>query len=210
MARTRIVSAASWSAVMARRLPMAPKASADDMKAAWRAVELVDAFRPAHDDVLDPHAPPSGRVDPWFDREGHAWLERKPVSIDDVGMLVHLEPDPVAGSVDKALAVSGLRDDLPGGTVDRLRCRSRRHRRSRCCLRPLQHPKRLGNLRYWFPRMECASGIGAVAHVAAAEIDHDGLTGADDPVGCLMVRGCRVRSRCDNGKGREVMALLES
>ena len=62
-----------------------------------------------HHDVLDAGPVPAGQVDAGLDGEGHARLQRQVVAGDDVGLLVHLQADAVAGAVDEVLAVARLR-----------------------------------------------------------------------------------------------------
>ena len=58
----------------------------------------------ADHDVLDARAV-RARVDARLDGEGHARLERMRVALDDVGILVGLQADAVAGAVDEPVAV---------------------------------------------------------------------------------------------------------
>src|SRR5687767_2076874 len=66
-------------------------------------VERADAVLGADDDVLDAGAAAAGQVDARLDRERHAGHEREGVPGHDVGRLVGVQADAVAGAVDEVL-----------------------------------------------------------------------------------------------------------
>jgi len=68
-------------------------------------VEPLGTVGGADHDVLDPGDVRPG-VDPWFHRERHARLERLGVARHDVGVLVRLQADAVAGAVEERAARS--------------------------------------------------------------------------------------------------------
>ena len=80
------------------------------------------------DDVLDPGAVAAREVDARLDRERHARLEDLGVAGHDVGLLVRLEADAVAGAVDERDAVPAALDDVAGRRVDGLGGDARRVR----------------------------------------------------------------------------------
>ena len=67
-----------------------------------------------------PHPEPTGPVDARLHREGMAGPQELGVSRHQVGVLVLLDADSVARSVDEQVAESGLLDDRPGHPVDML------------------------------------------------------------------------------------------
>src|ERR671916_3491259 len=86
--------------------PITPRSSADDREAVVGPVELVRAGGRGDEDVLQPQPEPPGHVDARLDRERVAGGQRGAVAGDDVGILVLLDPDAVAGPVDEAVAVT--------------------------------------------------------------------------------------------------------
>src|SRR5579864_7045476 len=92
-------------------------------------VDMVERLRTGvvgHDDVLDPGAEAAGQVDAGLDREGVAGRDRLAVPADQVGVLVLLQPDTVAGAVDEVRPVAALLDDAAGHGVDVLARRAAR------------------------------------------------------------------------------------
>src|SRR4051794_4759078 len=81
-------------------------------------VEDDRAVGTADHDVLDPRTVSAGEVDPGLDAERRADRERLVVARDEVRLLVPLEADPVAGSVDELLAVPLAVDDVAGRPID--------------------------------------------------------------------------------------------
>ena len=69
--------------------------------------------------VLDADAEPAREIDPGLDREGHPRLEALTIAAHEVGMLVAVETDAVAGAMDEELAVPGLVDHAPGRSCPR-------------------------------------------------------------------------------------------
>jgi hypothetical protein len=83
------------------------------------------------DDVLDADSEPACEINPWFHREAHAWHERLLFTLDHVRRLVSGYPDSVTGAMDELLAIPGVPDHAPGGSVapdSSLRDVPRRHR----------------------------------------------------------------------------------
>src|SRR5713226_8624683 len=64
------------------------------------------------DIVLDPHPAPTRDVDPWLDREHHPDLEHRLRAWVERRVLVRLEAEPVADTVEKPIAQPGGLDDL--------------------------------------------------------------------------------------------------
>src|SRR5205085_6728804 len=77
------------------------------------------AVIPDDRDVFDAYAEAAGEVHPGLDRERHSGLEALLVTRDQIGMLVSVEADAMAGAVDEVLAEPPVRDDLPEPDVDR-------------------------------------------------------------------------------------------
>src|SRR4029453_17541802 len=95
-----------------------PWCLAHDPQVARGGVEAAAAVVGADDDVLDPGPVVATGVDAGPDREGPARLQRLVVAGDDVGVLVLLQPDPVAGPVHEQLAVAAGGDRVAAGGVD--------------------------------------------------------------------------------------------
>src|SRR4051812_8860306 len=74
-------------------------------------VEGVGAVLGDDHDVLDAHPPLALDVDAGLDREGVADGEPVAVAADQVGVLMLLEADAVAGAVNEVVAVAALGDD---------------------------------------------------------------------------------------------------
>src|SRR5215472_18517760 len=117
----------------------------------------------ADHDVLDPGAM-RARVDAGLDGERHARRQRLGVPGHDVGILVALQADPVAGPVHEVLAVTSRGDRLAGRRVDRLRGHTGPDRDARRLLSVPQHLVIGGELR---GRRADRVGPGAVRAVPA-------------------------------------------
>ena len=59
-------------------------------------------------------------IDARLDGKRHARRQRQVVAGDDVGLLVHRQPDAVAGAVHEVLGQSGVGQHVAGGGVDLL------------------------------------------------------------------------------------------
>src|SRR6056297_3882682 len=99
--------------------PTAPSpCSPGDQDLAWPVVHPLDAIIGDEDDVLDAHPEPARQVDAGFDRERHTGRDRGGVARHDVGILVDVDADAVAGAVDEVLPVAGVGDHLAGSPID--------------------------------------------------------------------------------------------
>src|SRR5215212_4912201 len=107
----------------------APSSAGEFDELTGTVVERADAVLGADDDVLDAGAAAPGQVDARLDRERHARHQRQVVPGHDVGRLVGVQPDAVAGAVDEVLPPARVGDDLPGGGVDLLGGHAGTHRR---------------------------------------------------------------------------------
>src|SRR3990170_5337186 len=87
---------------------------------ARRFVEDVHAAGRADHDVLDARPVAALEVDSRLDREGHPDIERLAVAGHDVGILVDLEPDPMARTVQESRPVAGHGDEIARCAVDGL------------------------------------------------------------------------------------------
>src|ERR1019366_5363508 len=157
-------------------------------------VHPLEAVLGADDNVLDPRTV-RPRVDPRLDGERHARLERFVVAGHDVGVLVGLEPDSVAGTVEEGGPEAGLGDRLPrrpGGHPGP-------HRGARGLLGVVQDLVVGGELGR---RLTDDVGAGAVRAVPrghrAADVHHHDVPGGQPPVGHLVVRAGGVRARPDD------------
>ena len=83
-------------------------------------VEGIGATVGGDHDVLEAEAEAPGQVDAGLDREGVPGDEPVAVADHDVGVLVLLDADAVAGAVHEEVAVAGVVDDVAGRGVDRL------------------------------------------------------------------------------------------
>src|SRR3954470_10147783 len=139
------------------------------------AVQVPDAVVGADHDVLDAGAAPSGQVDAGLHGERHPGLQGQLVAGDDVGPLVRVQPDPVAGAMDEVLPPPGVVDHAAGGGVDVLRRDAPPPRGDGGLLGGLQHRVPLGDLRRH--RTADDVGAGAVRPVPggrlAADVDAD-------------------------------------
>jgi len=84
-------------------------------------IQPVTAVLRDRHEVPDAHPELALEVDAGFDGEHHPRLQRLVVAVHDVGFLVDVEADAVAGAVDERLAVARGLDDLAGGSIDRFR-----------------------------------------------------------------------------------------
>src|SRR6202165_1677790 len=79
-------------------------------------------------DVLDARPPLARKVDARLDGERHAFLKREGVARDDVGLLVHRQPDAVARAVHERLRQAVGREHVTRGGVHLFRGYPRAHR----------------------------------------------------------------------------------
>ena len=111
-----------------------------------RVVQCDRAILRGHDDVLESHAPLARNVDAGLDAVRMAGFECQRVALDDVGILVLLHADAVAGAVDEVLAVARLVDDRTGRPVDILTRRADHPGGDADALRFVEHGVRLGHV----------------------------------------------------------------
>ena len=122
--------------------------------------------------------------------------ERQVVARDDVGLLVHRQPDAVAGAVHERLGQPFGGEHVARGGVHLLGGHPGPHRLDRGLLGPLQHriPPRDFGVR--LTDAVGAGGVGVVAgFVGAADVDDDDVAGLQFTVGALVVRVGAVRAR---------------
>ena len=134
------------------------------------------------------------------------------VADDDVGVLVLLDADAVAGAVDEPLAVPGVGDDVAGGGVDGLRRGADPAGRHRGGLGLVEHRVDLGHLGGRLTGDDAAGDVGAVAGAAfgehgAAEVAQHDLAGGDDPRARLVVGAGRVLAGRHDGEVHPLVAL---
>ena len=67
---------------------------------------MIGAIRAAHDDVLDPSPVATRQVDPRLHAEGHPSSQELGVAVHEIRILVALQADAVAGSMEEVLAVA--------------------------------------------------------------------------------------------------------
>ena len=80
-------------------------------------------------DVFEARAEAAGQLDARLDGERHSLRQRKVVAGDDVRLLVHGHPDPVAGAVDERVGHPRRGQHGSGHGVDVLGRDTRTHRR---------------------------------------------------------------------------------
>src|SRR5579871_3809012 len=108
-------------AVTRATLPASPRSMPDglasgveDRQPVVDEVEGARAVIGGDDDVLDTRAEPAGQVDAGLDRKCLAGAQRVAVAMHQVGILVFLATDPVAGTVHEERPVAALLDAAPG------------------------------------------------------------------------------------------------
>ena len=141
-------------------------------------------------------------------------FERQVVAGDDVGLLVHREPDAVTRAVHERIGKPLVCQHVAGHGVHLLCGHAGPHRFDRGLLGALQHrvpPRHLG---IGLTDAVGAGGVGVVAgFVRASDVDDDDVAGPQFAVRTLVVRVRAVRARpddderdlrmpfCDNGFG---------
>src|SRR6185437_14451048 len=150
--------------------------------------------------VLDPNPEPACEIDSRFHREAHAWHERLLFTLDHVRRLVSGDSDPMTGAMNELLAVSRLRDHLPGGPVNFLATHAGPYRIDTGLLRLPNDLVDLTNLRSWFSDANRARGIGPIAVSEPTKVQDDRVTGLDHPVPRLMMRIGPIGTRPDDGE----------
>ena len=133
--------------------------------------------------------------------------ERLAVATDQVGVLVLLQPDAVAGAVDEVRTVAAVVDEASGDGVDVLARRAHRGGVDRGGLRGLEHGVEIAVLRRWRSGEHRARDVGAVAVEGAAEVAHDRLTRGDDAPAGAVVRAGRVGPAPHDGEVHALMTL---
>jgi hypothetical protein len=101
--------------------------SGEERVAARCSVERLSALLRYEDEVLVTQAESPSNIDPRFDAEDVADLERLDVALADVRNLMDLKPDTVSGSVMEVVAKASLGDHASGGSIDLLCRHSRCH-----------------------------------------------------------------------------------
>ena len=101
----------------------------------------------------------------------------------------------MADAVDEVLAVAGVGDHLARGAVDLLAGDARAHGLEAGLLRAADDLVDLALLVGRLADVDGAGGVGAVAVLEAAEVEHDHVALLDDPVAHLVVRVGAVRAR---------------
>src|SRR6266540_1269218 len=87
--------------------PPGDSGALDDPQVERRLIERIRASGAAEDDVLETHTPATLDVDAGLNAERHAGAERLRVARDQVGLLMHLEPDAMARSMDEIGPITG-------------------------------------------------------------------------------------------------------
>ena len=65
----------------------------------------------------------AGDIDPWLDRRHHSWLEKPPFVADPViADVVHIHPDPVAGTVHEEFPIGFVFDQLCDRAIEQAQC----------------------------------------------------------------------------------------
>src|SRR5699024_8463298 len=109
------------SAAMIRRSVSSIASATEVSDVAGTLVQPLRTVVGAHHDVFDPGAVATGEIDPRLDRERHARFEHQLVAVGDVGLLMGLDSDPVARTVQERLAIPRRLDDVAPDLVDRRR-----------------------------------------------------------------------------------------
>ena len=104
-----------------RERPARPTSAVDDSRSRGASLRTIGPVLAADHDVLDPRAVPALEVDAGLHAERHPRRQRLRVARDEVGLLVALEPDPVARPVEELRAVARRVDDPARDGVDRAR-----------------------------------------------------------------------------------------
>ncbi len=123
------------------------------------------------------------------------------VASHDVGVLVLLESDPVAGAVDEVLAVAPLGDDAPGHRIHVLARGADHGGVDGGSLGLLEDQVEVAQLGGWFAGVHAAGDVGAVAvgH-GASEVAQDDLPGPDHPGPGIVVRAGGVGPGSHDGE----------
>src|SRR6266700_769141 len=161
------------------------------------------------DEVLDPDAAFTRKVDPGLDRDDVAGRERVGRFAAQSRRLVHLDADAVAEAVAELLAEAGAVDHRSGGRigVDAARARADALQPRLLAL----EADSVGVLQPVGQRAGCegAGAVGAVAVDERAGIDNHGLAGLNLTLGWPAVRERPVRAAGDDGlEGRAFRAVL--
>src|SRR6266511_4231875 len=181
----------------------------DDPETAGGLVEAAAALVGAGHDVLDPRPEAAGQVDAGLDRERHARLQRLPVAGHDIGVLMLVQADAVAGPVDEVLAVARGGDHVAAGGVDRLGGDAGPDRGAAGELGGVQHRVRLLEAGRRFADDQRAGGVGAIAVQPAADVDHHRVARLDDSPGGDVVGAGGVRAGADDREARLVVAAAD-
>ena len=160
----------------------------------------MSAFGRDHD-VLDADPEFAGQVDAGFDAEAVAGLEDELAAADDEWVLVHVHPEPVAGSVDEVLAVAGIGDDGSCRAVDGARGDSRLAGTSGGHVGCVDDSVDLFGLVGRGPHADGAGDVAVVVLVFAPEIEDEGVSFGEDGVVGEVMRLGGVGSGGDDGKG---------
>src|SRR3954471_17049135 len=194
---------------------LAPSTSAlDDAQLERRSIEQIHALGGADGDVLESNAIAPFEVDPRLDAEGHPRLERRGVAVDEVRVLVAVEPDPMAETMQEGLAVATRFDRVSRRAVDRFATNAGVNlvrRGGVGVVDELIDPQELGvrGPAVTTGHPDGPRRVGGVAAEQAADVEDDGLARADPSVRREMVRRRRVRAGGDDRKRGVVVALVD-
>ena len=142
--------------------------------------------------------------------------ERLGIAFDDVGILVCLDANAMAGSVHEVRTETRIDDALPGGTIDVLTRRAHRGGAHRSSLGLVEDRIRFEVFAVGaIVGPNVASDVGAVADAIvadhrAAEIAEHRFASLDDALTGVMMRTGGVLPGGDDGEIHAVMALLEN
>ncbi len=130
------------------------------------------------------------------------------LALDHVWRLVRRDADAVPGAVDEGLAVSRVGDDGSGGAVDVLAGRAGTNRVDSGLLGLADDLVNLADLVRRLADAHGAGGVGPVAVLEPAEVEHHRIPDLDHPVAGLVVRVGAVGAGSDDGEVDLLVAEL--
>ncbi len=165
-----------------------------------------------HHEVLDPHPETSLQVHTGFHGEHHPFLQLAVVLAGDVGWLVDVQADAVAGAVEKAVAVPRVGNNIAGGTVHRPGGNAGFDRLDGSLLGLADDAVNLAEPVGWVTPDVRAGLVAGVAVHPAAEVQNDRVAPLYPSVVVSVVGVGAVGSRPDDGLegGRRTPRLAES
>src|SRR5215218_723513 len=167
------------------------------------------SFPPEVDYVLVPDPEAALQIDPGLDAEHVADLQRLPVAVPQIGLLVHLEPEAVPRPVQECVPVAGLLDHRSRRPVYFLARDPRLQNREGGVVRLADDLVGLFHLFFEVAREVYAGDVGPVAVDRAAEIHQEELIRPDGYIPAHVVRHGRVRPGRDQAVGRGPVAELQ-